>query len=104
MRHRIHQWSVAKLVEALNNKPLHVVEVSEAYSSSKDPFTGKPITSYTPSMIRIAVRGRKRVRVIKVQLRLVKLGNEAVLDRDVIGAVNIGLRYLSSNGSPMQCG
>lgn len=55
LRHRIHQWNVSKLVKVLNSKPLHVVEVSEAYTSSKDPFTGKPITSYIPSVIRIAL-------------------------------------------------
>ena len=57
LRHRIHQWCVSKLVEILNNKPLHVVEESEAYSSSRDPFSGKPIKRYTPSVIRIALRG-----------------------------------------------
>jgi len=101
LRHRIHQWSVSALVEALDNKPLHVVEVSEAYTSSIDPFTSKPIRSFTPSMIRYAVRGRKRVRVVKIQLRLAKLDNGLVLDRDVIGAINIGLKYLSSDGGWM---
>jgi len=51
-----------------------------------------------------AVRGRKRVRVIKIQLRLAKLDNGLVLDRDVIGAINIGLKYLSSDGSPVALG
>ncbi len=98
LRHRIHQWSVTKLVEVLNSRPLHIVEVPEAYTSSIDPFTGKPIRRYTPSMTRLAVRGRKRIKVIKIQLRLAKLGNGLALDRDVIGAINIGLRYLSSDG------
>jgi len=97
LRHRIHQWSVSKLVETLNNKPIHVVEISEAYSSSIDPFTGKHIKRFNPSVIRCAVRGVKRVRVVKVILRVSDNG----LDRDVIGAVNIGLRYLNSDGSPM---
>jgi len=101
LRHRIHQWSVSTLVEVLNNKPIHVVEISEAYTSSIDPFTGKPIHKFIPSMIRFAVRGRKRVRVVKIQLRLAKLGNGLVLDRDVIGAINIGLKYLSSDGRTM---
>jgi len=100
LRHRIHQWSVAKLVEVLNNKPLHVVEVSEAYSSSVDPFTGKPIRRFTPSVIRYAVRGVKRVRIEKIVLRIADNG----LDRDVIGAINIGLRYLSPDGSPVALG
>ena len=55
-------------------------------------------------MTRYAVRGRKKGRVIKVQLRLAKLDNGLVLDRDVIGAINIGLKYISSDGSPMALG
>jgi len=101
LRHRIHQWSVSSLVEALDNKPLHVIEISEAHTSTRNPFTGKPILSFTPSMTRIAVRGRKRVRVIKVQLRLAKLDNGLILDRDIVGAINIGLKYLSSDGRGM---
>jgi len=94
LRHRIHQWSVSRLVETLNNKPIHVVEVSETHSSSVDPFTKKPIKRFNLSVIRYAVRGVKRVRVVKVVLRVTRNG----LDRDVIGAINIGLRYLSSDG------
>jgi putative transposase len=101
LRHRIHQWCASKLVEILNNKPLYVVEESEAYSSSRDPFSGKPIKRYTPSVIRIALRGGRRVRVIKIQLRLARLSNGLTLDRDVIGAINIGLKYLSTDGRGM---
>jgi IS605 OrfB family transposase len=104
LRHRIHQWCASKLVETLNNKPLYVVEESEAYSSSRDPFSGKPIKRYTPSAIRIALRGGRRVRVIKIQMRLARLSNGLTMDRDMIGAINIGLRYLSSDGSPMALG
>jgi IS605 OrfB family transposase len=46
LMHRIHQWCVGKLVEILNSKPLHVVEESEAYSSSRDPFSGRTIKKY----------------------------------------------------------
>ncbi len=98
LRHRICQLSMSMLVRALEDRPLHVVEVSEAYTSSRDPLTGRPIHSFTPSMIRLAVRGRKRVKTIKVQLRLAKLDNGLALDRDIIGAINIGLKYLSSDG------
>jgi len=104
LRHRIHQWCASKLVEVLNNKPLHVVEESEAYSSSRDPFSGKPIKRYTPSVIRFALRGGRRVKVIKIQVRLARLSNGLTMDRDVIGAINIGLKYLSSDGSPVALG
>jgi len=100
LRHRIHQWSVSRLIEVLNSRPVHTVEVSEAYTSSIDPFTGKRIRRFNPSVIRCAVRGARRVRVVKIVLRVTR--NE--LDRDVIGAVNIGLKYLNSNGSPMALG
>ena len=29
LRHRIHQWSVKRLIELLDEKPIHVVKVSE---------------------------------------------------------------------------
>ena len=35
LRHRIHQCCASKLVEVLNNKPLHVFEESEAYPHQK---------------------------------------------------------------------
>jgi len=103
LRHRISQWSIVKLTEVLNSKPLRMVEVSEAYTSSIDPFTGNRISKFTPSMTSIAVRGG-RLEIAEIQLRLAGLGNGLVLDRDVIGAINIGLRYLSSDGSPMALG
>jgi IS605 OrfB family transposase len=106
LRHRIHQWCASKLVEILNNKPLYVFEESEAYSSSRDPFSEKPIKRYTPSVIRIALRGGRRVKVIKIQMRQARLSNGLTMDRDVIGAINIGLKYLSTDGrawrSPLQ--
>jgi len=100
LRHRLHQWSVSKLIEVLNSKPVHTIEVSEAYTSSIDPFTGKRIRRFNPSVIRCAVRGVRRVRVVKIFLRIAGNG----LDRDVVGAINIGLKYLNSNGSPMALG
>jgi len=112
LRHRIHQWCASKLVETLNSKPIYVVEGSEAYSSSRDPFSGRPVKGYAPSVIRFALRGGRRVKVIKIQLRLARLSNGSTMDRDVIGAINIGLKYLSTDGrgvgsprqGPMRCG
>jgi len=100
LRHRIHQWSVVKIVEVLNNKPIYVDTINEAYTSTTDPFTGKRLTNFTPLMMRYAWRGRKRVKVVKFKLRIAENG----LDRDVIGAINIGLRYLTKHGSPMALG
>jgi len=100
LRHRIHQWSVNKLYDILQNKPVNVVSINEAYTSSIDPFTGKRLRTFTPLMMRYAWRGRKRVKVVKFRLRIAENG----LDRDLIGAINIGLKYLSSNGSPMALG
>ena len=101
LRHRIHLCCASKIVEILNNKPLHVFEGSEAYSSSRDPFSGKPIKRYTPSVTRIALRGGRRVKVIKIQMRQERLSNKLAIDRNAIGAINIGLRYLKSDGRDM---
>jgi len=46
LRHRIHQWSVRKLVELLDEKSVHVVKVSERGTSSRDPFTGRRIRKF----------------------------------------------------------
>jgi len=100
LRHRMHQWSVVKLVEVLNNKPINVISINESYTSTKDPFTGKRLKTFSPLMMRYAWRGRKRVKVLKFRLRIAENG----LDRDLIGAINIGLKYLNSNGSPMALG
>ena len=54
-------------------------------------------------MIRSAVKGLKRVKVVKAVLRVAWVGGRA-LERDVMGAVNIGLRYLNSDGSPVALG
>jgi len=103
LRHRIHQWDVKKLIELLDEKPIHVVKIFERGTSSRDPFTGLRINGYKPLVIRSAVKGSRRVRVVKVILRVARVGERA-LERDVVGAVNIGLKYLNSNGSPMALG
>jgi len=41
LRHRIHQWSVVKFVEMLKTQSIDLVEFSEAYTSSINPFNGK---------------------------------------------------------------
>jgi IS605 OrfB family transposase len=103
LRHRIHQWSVKKLIELLDEKPIHVVKVSEKGTSSRDPFTGLMINEYRPLVIRSAVKRLKRVKVMKIALRVAKAGGR-VLERDVVGAVNIGLKYLNTDGSPVALG
>jgi IS605 OrfB family transposase len=103
LRHRIHQWSVKKLIELLDEKPVHVVKVSERGISSKDPFTGKRIKKFEPLVTRTAVKGVKRMKVMKTVLRVAKVYGR-VLERDVVGAVNIGLNYLNSDGSPVALG
>jgi IS605 OrfB family transposase len=104
LRHRIHQWSIATLIKLLENRPIHVVRVSERGSSSVDPFTKKRINGYSPLVIRTAVRGANgRFKVVKVVLRVAYVDGR-VVERDVVGAINIGLKYLSSNGSPVALG
>jgi IS605 OrfB family transposase len=73
LRHRIHQWSVKKLIELLDEKPIHVVKVSERGTSSRDPFTGRRVNRFEPLVIRSAVKGLKRVKVMKIVLRVAKV-------------------------------
>jgi len=99
MRHRIAQWSAPKLVRILKQKPVHVESIYEGDTSRKDPFDHSKELSYTPAVIRVArVSGGLRVKVIKIRLRLARLSNGWILDRDMVGALNIGLRALSSGG------
>jgi len=104
LRHRIHQWSIAKLIKLLEDRPVHVVRVSERGSSSVDPFSMKRIDGYSPLLIRTAVRGAKGMfKVVKVVLRVAYVDGR-VVERDVVGAINIGLKYLYSDGSPVALG
>ena len=104
LRHRIHQWSIATLIKLLEDRPVHVVRVSERGSSSVDPFSMKRINGYSPLVIRTAVRGAKgRLKVVKVVLRVAYVDGR-VVERDVVGAINIGLKYLSLDGSPVALG
>jgi hypothetical protein len=41
----------------LNEKPVHVIEVSEKGTSSRDPSTGRRIKEFEPLVIRAAVKG-----------------------------------------------
>jgi IS605 OrfB family transposase len=96
LRHRIHQWNVRTLVRLLEEKPTQIVEVGESGTSSRTP-SGVHI-SFRPFVIRTAVRGASgRVRPVKTRLRVGRAGDE-VWERDVLGAVNIGLRYLQMGG------
>jgi len=99
MRHRISRWSASKLVRILKQKPVHVESIYEGDTSKKDPFDQSRELSYAPAVIRVArVSGGLRVRVIKIRLRLARLSNGWILDRDMVGALNIGLRALASDG------
>jgi putative transposase len=92
------------LIKLLEDRPVHVVRVSERGSSSVDPFTGKRISGYSPLVIRTAVRGANgRFKVVKVVLGVAYVDGR-IVERDVVGAINIGLKYLSSDGSLVALG
>ena len=57
LKNGIHQWCVGKLVEVLKNKASIPFEISEAYPSSRNPFSERPIKNHAPSMISVALRG-----------------------------------------------
>jgi IS605 OrfB family transposase len=104
LRHRIHRWSVAKLIKLLEDRPIHVVRVSERGSSGVGPFTKKRIDGYGHLVIRTAVRGNNgRYKVMKIVSRIAYVDGR-VFERDVVGAINIGLEYLSSGGRPVAFG
>jgi len=76
---------------------VYVESIYDGDTSRKDPFDQSRELSYAPAVIRVArVSGSLRVKVIKIRLRLARLSNSWVLDRDMVGALNIGLRALSS--------
>ena len=55
-------------------------------------------------MIYTVARGANgRFKVVKVVLRIAYVDGR-IVERDVIGAINIGLKYLSSDRSPMALG
>jgi putative transposase len=104
LMHRIHRWSVSKLIELLEDRSIHAVRVSEKGSSSVDPFSRKRIDGYSPLVIRTAVRrANGRYKVIKIVLRIAYVDGR-VVERDAVGAINIGLEYLSSGGRPVALG
>jgi putative transposase len=96
LRHRIHQWNMRTLAKLLDEKPIQVIKVAESRTSSRTP-SGVCI-AFSPLVIRRAVRGASgRVRPVKIRLRVGRAGDEA-WERDVLGAINIGLRYLQMGG------
>jgi len=73
----------------------------EGDTPSKGPFDRSEL-SYTPAVIRVArVSWGLRARVIRIRLRLARLSNGWILGRNMVGALNIGLRALSSDGRGM---
>jgi uncharacterized protein YcsI (UPF0317 family) len=60
----------------------------------------KRIDGYSPLVIRSAVRGANgRYKVVKIVLRIAYVD-----ERDIVRAINIGLKYLSSDGRPVTLG
>jgi len=78
---------------------VYVESIYDGDTSRKDPFDQSRELSYAPAVIRVAMEsGGLRVRVIKIRLRLARLSNGWILDREMVGALNVGLRALASNG------
>ena len=100
LRHRLHQWSVSTLVKLLQDSPIHVELVDERGTSSIDPFSGKRVRRWLSSMTRVAARGGHRnirVKVYKLRLRY-GLVNGYMIERDFIGAINIGAKWFKVRG------
>ena len=99
LRHRIHQWSVVKFVEMLKAQPIDVVEVSEAYTSSTNPFNGrklrkgkqvveKVVKVFNPYLMTGTAHEGRGIRVLKVNARYLD-GGYVLLERDSIAPLNL---------------
>jgi len=99
LRHRIHQWSVVKFVDMLKTQPIEVVEVSESYTSSINPFNGeklkkrkqvieKVVKVFNPYLMTGTAHEGGGIRVFKVNARYLESG-EVLLERDSIAPLNI---------------
>jgi len=99
LRHRIHQWSVIKFVEMLKAQPIDVVEISESYTSSINPFNGeklrkgkqvveKVIRVFNPYLMTGTAHEGGGVKVLKVNARYLESG-EVLLERDSIAPLNL---------------
>jgi len=107
LRHRIHQWSVVKLVDMLKTQPIDVDEVSESYTSSINPFNGeklrkgkqvvkKVIKVFNPFMMTSSAHEGGGIKVLKVNVRYRESG-EVLLDRQLNASLDI---YLKMCGFP----
>jgi putative transposase len=64
----------------------------------------KRIDGYIPLVIRTAVRGANgRYKAMKIVSRIAYVDGR-VVERDVVGAINIGFEYISSGGRPVAFG
>ena len=98
LRHRIHQWSVVKFVEMLKTQSIDLVEFSEAYTSSINPFNGKMLKKskqIKEDVIRVfniypmtsAAHGGG-IKVVKMTARYLDDG-QVLLERDSIAPLNL---------------
>ena len=99
LRHRIHQWSVVKFMEMLKAQPIDVVEVSEAHTSSTNPFNvrklrksmqvvEKVVKVFNPYLMTGTAHEGRGIKVVKVNARYLDAG-DVLLERDSIAPLNL---------------
>jgi IS605 OrfB family transposase len=99
LRHRIHQWSVIKFTELLKAQPIDVEELSEAHTSSINPFNGeklkkrrqvveKVVKVFNPYLMTGTAHEGGGIKVFKVNARYLESG-EVLLERDSIAPLNL---------------
>jgi len=99
LRHRIHQWSVIKFTELLKAQPIDVEELSEAYTSSINPFNGeklkkrrqvveKVVKVFNPYLMTGTAHEGRGIKVFKVNARYLESG-EVLWERDSIAPLNL---------------
>ena len=99
LRHRIHQWSVIKFTELLEAQPIDVEELSEAYTSSINPFNGEKLKKrrqvverivrvFNPYLMTGTAHEGGGIKVFRVNARYLESG-KVLLERDSIAPLNL---------------
>gem|GEM_PF-2581825 len=97
LKNGIHQWCVGKLVEVLITSPYTLLS-GQRHTPHREIHLAVRLLRDIPLCDSLCAERGRRVKVIKIQMRLARLSNGLVVDRDVIGAINIGLKYLQPDG------
>ena len=101
---REYPWIPARVIKGAYRGAVRRAKSFRERLKKGKAYTKKRIDGHSPLLIRAAVRGASgRFKVVKIVLRITYVDGR-IVERDVVGAINIGLKHLSSNGNPMVLG